>query len=458
MQGLFDNERVASSPLPARMRPWNWDGFVGQSKLRDKLERQPIHSMILYGPPGCGKTTLAGILARNAGLPFHILSAVSAGVKDVRLIIDAGRERFQNQGQGVVLFLDEIHRFSKNQQDAMLQAVEAGWITLIGATTENPSFEVVGPLLSRCQVYRLLMLETEELNRLLDRALTDETLLGEYRLADDARVLLLEAAGGDGRRILSALEMAAGICKSRNARGNTGTDSTESRAASVSQTNEPDLIIREDALQALEGRVRNYVKGGENHYDFISAFIKSMRGSDPDAALLYMACMLEGGEDPLFIARRMIIFAAEDVGNASPQATSIATAAYQAVERIGLPEGRIILAQAVTFLASSPKSNAAYLGINAAMAAVRNRTVTVPNHLRNAPTKTHRDEGAGLGYLYPHDFPGHFARQQYLPVEFGRTQFYYPADQGQEIRLKERLQALWPDRKYQSDRTGETDE
>ncbi|MEQ9363078.1 MAG: replication-associated recombination protein A [Leptospirales bacterium] len=443
MQTLFDNERAAGSPLPARMRPHNWRGFVGQGQLLEKLERQPIHSMILYGPPGCGKTTLAGILARNAGMPFHILSAVSAGVKDVRVIIEAGRERFRNQGGGVVLFLDEIHRFSKNQQDALLEAVEAGWITLIGATTENPSFEVVGPLLSRCQVYRLLTLETPELNELLDRALADEALLGEFRLAEDARELLLEAAGGDGRRILSALEMAAGIARAREERAKT--EHADDFGGDGRLT-----ILREDALQALEGRVRNYDKGGENHYDFISAFIKSLRGSDPDAALLYMACMLEGGEDPLFIARRMIIFAAEDVGNASPQATSIATAAYQAVERIGLPEGRIVLAQAATFLASSPKSNAAYLGINAALAAVRDRTVQVPNHLRNAPTKTHRDEGAGLGYLYPHDFPGHFARQDYLPPGFERARFYHPTDEGQEIRMKDRLRALWPGRQYPS--------
>ena len=441
MQGLFDQERVAGTPLPARMRPWNWSDFVGQEKLRAKLEHQPIHSMILYGPPGCGKTTLAGILARNAGFPFHILSAVSAGVKEVRLVIDAGRERFQNQGQGVVLFLDEIHRFSKNQQDALLEAVEAGWIFLIGATTENPSFEVVGPLLSRCQVYRLVMLDSDGLNQLLDRALNDETLLGGFRLADDARELLLEAAGGDGRRLLATLEISAGIQKTRAAKAGPG----ESPAANT--------ITRADALQALEGRVRNYDKGGENHYDFISAFIKSLRGSDPDAALLYMAVMLEGGEDPLFIARRMIIFAAEDVGNASPQATSIATAAFQAVERIGLPEGRIVLAQAATFLAASPKSNAAYLGIDAALAAVRNRTVVVPNHLRNAPTKTHKAEGAGLGYRYPHDYPGHFARQQYLPDEFSRARFYRPTEQGQEARLKERLRSLWPEREYHSERS-----
>lgn len=458
MQGLFDNERAAGSPLPARMRPYDWDGFVGQSALREKLERQPFHSMILYGPPGCGKTTLAGILARNAGMPFHNLSAVSAGVKDVRVIIEAGRERFRNQGGGVALFLDEIHRFSKNQQDAMLEAVEAGWITLIGATTENPSFEVVGPLLSRCQVYRLVMLESEELNRLLDRALTDRLLLGEFSLADDARELLLEAAGGDGRRLLSALEMAAGISAARTARAQRIADDSGAANQNENESADAGRITREDALQALEGRVRNYDKGGENHYDYISAFIKSLRGSDPDAALLYMACMLEGGEDPLFIARRMIIFAAEDVGNASPQATSIATAAYQAVERIGLPEGRIVLAQAATFLAASPKSNAAYLGIDAALAAVRNRTVPVPNHLRNAPTKTHRDEGAGLGYLYPHDFPGHFARQEYLPAGFARAQFYRPTDEGQEIRMKDRLRALWPDREYPERRSPDSKE
>lgn len=446
MSGLFDHERAAGAPLPARMRPWQWADFVGQSRLRAKLERQPIHSMVLYGPPGCGKTTLAGILARGAGLPFHILSAVSAGVKDVRAVIENGRERFLNQGHGVVLFLDEIHRFSKNQQDALLEAVEAGWITLIGATTENPSFEVVGPLLSRCQVYRLEMLAEDDLNRLLARALGeadyahDAGLLAGVRLADDARALLLEAASGDGRRLLSALEMAAGIARGRSA------DSVN-----------PIAITHADALAALEGRVRHYDKGGEFHYDYISAFIKSLRGSDPDAALLYMACMLDGGEDPLFIARRMVIFAAEDIGNASPQALTIATSAFQALERIGMPEGRIILGQAATFLAASPKSNAAYLAINAALDAVRSRPIAVPNHLRNAPTRTHKDEGAGLGYQYPHDFPGHFVRAEYRPPAYERAQFYRPTDEGQEARLKDRLRYLWPEREYPVARPAESD-
>ena len=348
------------------------------------------------------------------------------------------RERFQNQGRGVVLFLDEIHRFSKNQQDAMLEAVEAGWLVLIGATTENPSFEVVGPLLSRCQVYRLTLLGEDELNRLLERALHEDALLTKCELEEEARTLLIEAAAGDGRRLLSALELAAGIARART------------KPSGENQNSDAVTIALADVQQALEGRVRHYDKGGENHYDYISAFIKSLRGSDPDAALLYLACMLDGGEDPLFIARRLIIFAAEDVGNASPQATSIATAAFQALERIGMPEGRIVLAQATTFLAASPKSNAAYLAMDEALAAVRQRSVQVPNHLRNAPTRTHRAEGAGLGYQYPHDFPGHFVRVEYRPPGFERRQFYRPVDQGQEARLKERLRSLWPDRTYQN--------
>lgn len=424
--GLFDQERSAGSPLAARMRPWNWDGFVGQAKLRAKLQGRPIHSMILYGPPGCGKTTLAGILARNAGLPFHHLSAVSSGVKDVRAVIESGKERFQNQGRGVVLFLDEIHRFSKSQQDALLEAVESGWMTLIGATTENPSFEVVGPLLSRCQVYRLENLSEDDQRALLERTLREDGLLSKYTLEEDAREVLLEAAGGDGRRLLLCLELAAGIATQR-----------ESNAVSA-----------EDARLALEGRIRHYDKGGENHYDYVSAFIKSMRGSDPDAALLYLACMIEGGEDPLFIARRMVIFAAEDVGNAYPQAVGVATSAFQALERIGMPEGRIVLGQTATFLAGCPKSNAAYLGIDAALSAVRNREVRVPNHLRNAPTATHRAEGAGQGYQYPHDFEGHFVQAEYMPEGFQKMQLYRPTDQGQEARLKDRLRALWPGRKY----------
>ncbi len=444
MSGLFDHERAAGAPLPARMRPWQWADFVGQSRLRAKLEQQPIHSMVLYGPPGCGKTTLAGILARGAGLPFHILSAVSAGVKDVRAVIEQGRERFLNQGRGAVLFLDEIHRFSKNQQDALLEAVEAGWITLIGATTENPSFEVVGPLLSRCQVYRLEMLAEDDLNRLLSRALgegdyaSEAGLLAGFTLEDAARALLLEAASGDGRRLLAALEMAGGI-----ARGRVGAD-----GAGTSGTANPIAITHADAQAALEGRVRHYDKGGEFHYDYISAFIKSLRGSDPDAALLYMACMLDGGEDPLFIARRLVIFAAEDIGNASPQALTIATSAFQAIERIGMPAGRISLGPAATFLAESHTSNAANLAINAALDAVRARSVSVPNHLRNAPTRTHRDEGAGLGYQYPHDFPGHFVRAEYRPPAYERAQFYWPTDEGQEARLKDRLRYLWPEREY----------
>ncbi|MCB1308602.1 MAG: replication-associated recombination protein A [Leptospiraceae bacterium] len=437
MSDLFQQADAARGPLPARMRPSNRTEFVGQQSLRGRVFDRPLHSMILYGPPGCGKTTLAYILAREANREFHVLSAVSSGVKDVRQVIELGRRRFLNQGEGVVLFLDEIHRFSKTQQDSMLEAVEAGWVTLIGATTEHPSFEIVGPLLSRCRVYRLEALSIDELNTILERTLSTDLRLRAVSLEPEARELLLEGAAGDARKLLSFLELAA----QHNAGSSRTTDGPRK-----SETEYVNSIDIEQAREILEGSLRRYDKSGENHYDFISAFIKSLRGSDPDAALLYMAAMLEAGEDPLFIARRMVIFAAEDVGNASPQALTIAVSAFQALERIGMPEGRIILAQAATFLASAPKSNAAYLAIDAAIAAIRNRGITIPNHLRNAPTRLHKSEGAGAGYQYPHDHPGHFVAAAYLPEGYTEQHFYQPSDQGQEARIRDRLASLWPER------------
>lgn len=434
-EDLFERQSLRGQPLPARLRPRNWDGLIGHEVLVRKLRGKPAHSMVLYGPPGSGKTTFASVFAREADAPFKQLSAVSAGVKEVREAIEEGRTRFRTVGRGIILFLDEIHRFSKSQQDALLEAVEAGWITLIGATTENPSFEVVGPLLSRCQVYRIEPFDDAALNRILERALAEDAEMAHFTLSDAARPLLLEAAGGDARRLLAGLELAAQTARARAPRA-------------FAENPAPIEILAEDAKLALEGRVRDYDKAGENHYDMASAFIKSLRGSDPDAALLYMAAMLEGGEDPLFIARRMIIFAAEDVGNAYPQALSIAVAAFQAVERIGLPEGRIVLGQAATLLAAAPKSNAAYLAMDAALAAVRGRAVRAPNHLRNAPTKTHRAEGAGQGYKYPHDFPGGYVEQQYLPDGFEKAQYYFPTEHGSENRFRERLRLLRPARKY----------
>ncbi len=425
MDDLFSERAAGFAPLAHRLRPRSAAEFVGQEELRAQLARRGLHSMILYGPPGCGKTTLAGILAESAGLPFRSLSAVSSGVKELREVIEEGRTR-ASVDRGVVLFVDEIHRFNKAQQDALLHAVEAGWVYLIGATTENPSFEVIRPLLSRCQVYRMLPLSDDELSRIALRALSEPAGLPGVRLTEAARARLVEAAAGDARRLLLLLE-----------------------AAAPRPGAEP--VIEVEAIEeAAQHALRAYDRLGENHYDFASALIKSLRGSDPDAALLYLACMLEAGEDPLFVARRLIIFASEDIGNAAPQALPIAVAAFQATERIGMPEARIVLGQAVTFLAASPKSNASYRAIDRALEAVRGRRVVIPDHLRNAPTETHRREGAGAGYRYPHDFPGHFVDQAYLPEGFEDEQYYFPADIGQEGHLRERLQRLRPKRRYDS--------
>lgn len=407
---MQDSLFARDAPLPHRLRPSSPEEFFGNSKLLGRLLNGRIHSMILYGPPGCGKTTLATLIAERSGLTFVALSAVSSGVKEVRDAIDQGKKLGR-----ILLFIDEIHRFSKAQQDAMLHAVEAGWIVLIGATTENPSFEVIGALLSRCQVYRLQGLSPHELGQILDRAMGKDETLRNVRLTLDVRNALIDFAGGDARKMLQILEIAANA--------------------------NPGEISRESLSEITSEFARRYDRAGDNHYDFISAFIKSLRGSDPDAALLYMACMIDAGEDPLFLARRMIIFASEDIGNAVPQALQVAVAAFQALERIGMPEGRIVLAQAATFLASSPKSNAAYKAIDAALRFVDEKQISIPNHLRNAPTETQRKEGAGRGYQYPHDFPEHYVQQDYMPAGINQ-QFYEPTDQGQEARLKERLRNL----------------
>ncbi|MBI3396529.1 MAG: replication-associated recombination protein A [Spirochaetia bacterium] len=419
----------AEEPLPQRLRPASWEEFVGQEKLTKLLRARPVHSMVLYGPPGTGKTTLAGLLAKESGLVFRALSAVSSGIKDVRDVIEEGKSAFF-AGKRVLLFIDEIHRFSKSQQDALLEAVEAGWVVFVGATTENPSFEVIGPLLSRCQVYRLEALSVEALGLILRRALETDPLFAGVELEQEAQAALIESGGGDARKMLRLLEVAR-----------RGLPLTGEKRISYN-------VIRD----TLQGAVRRYDKLGEFHYDYASAFIKSLRGSDPDAALLYMAAMLDGGEDPLFIARRMVIFASEDVGNAAPMGLQLAVAAFQALERIGMPEGRIILAQAATFLASAPKSNASYKAVDAALAAVKGREIGVPNFIRNAPTKTHASEGAGQGYRYPHDFPGHFVDAEYRPPGFETVQLYHPAAIGQEIRLLDRLRLLWPRRKYSEEK------
>ncbi|MCE9596478.1 MAG: replication-associated recombination protein A [Spirochaetia bacterium] len=407
---MQDSLFTQDSPLPHRLRPSRPEDFFGNAKLLERLMSQRVHSMILYGPPGCGKTTLATMIAEKSGLSFVALSAVSSGVKEVREAIDQGKKLGK-----LVLFIDEIHRFSKAQQDAMLHAVESGWIVLIGATTENPSFEVINALLSRCQVYRLEALSKNDLEKVLARAIATDPFLKNTRLTSEVADALIDFAAGDARKMLQVMELAVG----HNNRE----------------------ITRETLAEITSDFARRYDRAGDNHYDFISAFIKSMRGSDPDAALLYMACMIDAGEDPLFIARRMVIFAAEDIGNAVPQALQVAVAAFQALERIGMPEGRIILAQAATFLASSPKSNASYRAINSALKFIDQKQISIPNHLRNAPTETQRKEGAGQGYKYPHDFPEHFVQQDYMPQGMNQ-QFYEPTDQGHESRLKERLRSL----------------
>lgn len=406
-----------AAPLPQRLRPSSFEDFRGQQSLIDQLAGKKPHSMILYGPPGCGKTTLALLLAKKATLPFRSLSAVASGVKELRDVIDEARKTGR-----ILLFVDEIHRFSKSQQDALLHAVEEGWLILIGATTENPSFEVISPLLSRCQVYKLGALSNEDLERILERALLQDSILTGKRIEANAREALIEFAGGDARKLLRVVEIAV---------------------------EEADTITLEGLNKSIQNFARQYDRAGENHYDVISAFIKSMRGSDPDAALLYLAVMIDAGEDPLFIARRIIIFASEDVGNAAPQGLQIAVSAFQALERVGMPEGRIVLAQAVTFLAACPKSNAAYLGIDSALEFIQGKRISVPNHLRNAPTATHRKEGAGKGYKYPHDSSGHYVEQEYMPDDI-RAQFYFPTKEGQELRLLERLRMLArKDRKYE---------
>lgn len=406
-----------AAPLPQRLRPSSFEEFHGQQSLIDQLAGKKPHSMILYGPPGCGKTTLALLLAKKATLPFRSLSAVASGVKELRDVIEEARKTGR-----ILLFVDEIHRFSKSQQDALLHAVEEGWLVLIGATTENPSFEVISPLLSRCQVYKLGALSSEDLDRILERALMQDSLLKGKTIEGEAREALIQFAGGDARKLLRVVEIAA---------------------------EEADIITLKALNKSIQNFARQYDRAGENHYDVISAFIKSMRGSDPDAALLYLAIMIDAGEDPLFIARRIIIFASEDVGNAAPQGLQVAVSAFQALERVGMPEGRIILAQAATFLASCPKSNAAYRGIDAALEFIQGKRISVPNHLRNAPTATHRKEGAGKGYKYPHEYSGHYVEQEYMPDDI-RAQFYFPTREGQEVRLLERLRMLSrKDRKYE---------
>lgn len=418
-------------PLPERMRPQTLDGYVGQSHLvgkgcilRNMIESGNLSSFILWGPPGVGKTTLSRIVAKSLGREFYTLSAVSAGVKDVREVIDKARSgSIFSSGLSPILFIDEIHRFNKSQQDALLGAVEDGTVVLIGATTENPSFEVITPLLSRCQVFVLKSLEKPDLQRLLERAVKEDEIL-KYRKIDIKETdALFRHSAGDARKLLNILEIVVG-----------------------SFTGNADVLIdNKTVTSCLQENIAIYDKGGEMHYDIISAFIKSVRGSDPNAAVYYLARMLEGGEDPLFIARRLCILAAEDVGLANPNALLLANSCFQIVHNIGMPEARIPLAEVTIYLASSAKSNSAYVAINEALEMARNtQTASVPLYLRNAPTKLMSELGYADGYKYAHDYPGHFTDLEFMPAELAGHKFYEPADNKQEETLRARLESLWP--------------
>ncbi|SDA93335.1 putative ATPase [Algoriphagus alkaliphilus] len=411
------------TPLAERMRPARLEDLIGQehlsspnSFLHKAIKSGNVPSLILWGPPGVGKTTIANIIANEIKAPFYTLSAISSGVKDIREVIE--KAKFQ---MGVVLFIDEIHRFNKSQQDALLGAVEKGTIRLIGATTENPSFEINGALLSRCQVFTLNPLGKSELEAMMRQALEKDSDLKKIKVELQEIDALLRISGGDGRKLLNLLEIV------------------------IDGINEnPCVITDEIVMKIAQQKVALYDKSGEQHYDIISAFIKSIRGSDPNAAVYWLARMIEGGEDVKFIARRLVILSSEDIGNANPNALLLATNCFEAVKIIGYPEARIILAQCVTYLASSPKSNASYLAINQAQALVREKgDLSVPLHLRNAPTKLMKDLNYGKAYKYSHDFPGNFVAQEFLPDEIKGTKLYEPGDNARENELRKYLSGKW---------------
>ena len=417
---------MTQAPLAERVRPLHLDDLVGQdhltgtgSILRVSIERGTLPSMILWGPSGTGKTTLAGIIAHTTGKPFFALSAISAGVKEIREVIEAARE-----AGGALLFIDEIHRFNKGQQDALLGAVEKGIVTLIGATTENPSFEVNSALLSRCQVFVLRSLEKDDLLRLISQAMAKDEWLAKVAPELKETEALLSLSGGDGRKLLNLLELAI-----------------------LSAERDHPVVTDELVMRAAQRKVALYDKKGEQHYDIISAFIKSIRGSDPNAALYWMARMIEGGEEVRFIARRLVILASEDIGNANPTALVLANAAFDAVDRIGWPEARIILAQCAVYLASSPKSNASYLGIDLALAEVRRSgDLPVPMHIRNAPTKLMKDMGYGREYKYAHDYEQNFAPQEFLPEQIAGRKFFEPGRNAREEELRRFLRDRWKEK------------
>ncbi len=426
---------VSGVPLAERVRPQNLTDFIGQphllgegKPLRVLAKQNQIPSMIFWGPPGSGKTTLARIIADRTKADFYRLNAVSSGVRDVREVIEKAEANRRHFDRRTILFIDEIHRFNKAQQDALLHSVEEGVLILIGATTENPSFEVIPPLLSRCRVYVLESLGKAELDQILDRALTiDEFLKGQKIVLQDRGYLLL-LSGGDARILLTSLEI----------------------AVQLAPTNEAGerVITREILEEALQRKYAMYDKAGEEHYNIISAFIKSVRGSDPDAAIYWLARMLDGGEDPKFIARRMIILASEDIGNADPNALVLATSCFTAVDYIGMPEAQLALSQVAAYLAACPKSNSAIAAIHGAMNDVRNLpSEPVPLHVRNAPTRLMEELGYGAGYKYSHDFKGHFVEQQFLPDNLKDRIYYRPTDEGAEKSIRERLNSWWKNRK-----------
>lgn len=421
-----------AAPLAERLRPRTLDEYIGQKHLvgpgavlRNMIEAGRISSFILWGPPGVGKTTLAQIIAHRLETPFYTLSAVTSGVKDVREVIEKARNNRFFATTSPILFIDEIHRFSKSQQDSLLGAVEQGTVTLIGATTENPSFEVIRPLLSRCQLYVLKSLGKDDLLELVDRALKQDTLLKERSVKLEQTDALLRYSGGDARKLLNILELVVEACP----------------------PGEEVVINDKIVAERLQQNPLAYDKGGEMHYDIISAFIKSIRGSDPDAALYWLARMIEGGEDPSFIARRLVISASEDIGLANPNALLLANAAFDAVMKIGWPEGRIPLAEATVYLAASPKSNSAYQGINDAIQTVRRTgNLPVPLHLRNAPTQLMDELGYGHGYKYAHDYEGHFVEQQFLPDGLEGQRLWHAQPNPAEAKLQERMVQLWKTR------------
>jgi len=420
-----------SAPLAERLRPQHLDEFIGQKHLvgkgavlRRMIDSGRIPSILFWGPPGVGKTTLANIIANTLKAPFYKLSAINSGVKDVREVIEKAKNTRFFDNAAPILFIDEIHRFSKSQQDSLLNAVETGTVTLIGATTENPSFEVIRPLLSRCQVYVLKSLEKKDLEVLLQRALSEDLILKQKQIVIKESNALFRFSGGDARKLLNILELAV-----------------------ASDSDEEIVVTDRMVTERLQENPAAYDKGGEMHYDIISAFIKSIRGSDPDAAIYWLARMVAGGEDPKFIARRLVISAAEDIGLANPNALLLANACFETLQKIGWPEGRIVLAEATIYLAASPKSNSAYLAIDSAIAKVEQTgNLPVPLHLRNAPTSLMKELDYGKEYKYSHDYDNHFVTQEYFPKEFKRSLFWDPQSNPSEAKMHEWMKKLWGDK------------